>query len=100
MALVKLNTVNVLKEASVIITISSDISLEFSSLAFLASRNSIGANRLLIAPKHVFHLFSVHTLGNHRLPVDPGWAKIFIFAFFKIDNVNAHGTETALFHWW
>lgn len=60
------------KEASLIITISSDISLEFSSLAFLASRNRIGANRLLIAPKHVFHLFSVHTLGNHRLPLDPG----------------------------
>lgn len=59
------------KKASTIITIFSDISLESSYLAFLASRNSIAANNFLIAPKHVFCLFSACILGNLQFPVVP-----------------------------
>lgn len=85
------------KKASLIITIFSNISLEFSSLTFLANRNSIAANRFLIAPKYVFCLFSACILGNLQFPVVRGWARIFTFAFLRVHNVNAHGTETALF---
>lgn len=60
------------KKAPLIITIFSDISVEFSYLAFLASRNSIAANRFLIVPKYVFCLFSTCILGNLQIPVAPG----------------------------